>query len=308
VGDLMVRILTLLCCLLPFLVHAEAVPKIEVLKAKEVELTEFTKLTIDIVPDLGTRFVFPFVLDEETNAKTVPFTSNMTSNVFISDRKDGRNTFVVTVALPEGADPSAQYLGNFFVTVAGYNIAVRLRTTNDLRKHVDDINFKLSGAARTRLIDDEIEKRLATLRLEYRRKRDALDAEADLRALSKIGYLALSEPDQTSVHEESSVVLESGEKMILSVSIIKVFGKFTVIPFEFTSKLSEAARVLDVKLFGQTDGLPEQLIDVGLMVVRRVDSGESINGTLATLHPSILDFDSLRVVLSTDKGEVVVQW
>ena len=299
-------LIVLVMLLLPLVVHSEQ--QKEVLKKKNVVLSEFTRLTIDIVPDLGTRFVFPFVLDEQTNARTVPFTSNMTSSVFISDRKDGRNTFVVTVALPEDADPKAQYLSNFFVTVAGYNIAVRLRTTNDLRKHVDDINFVLGDKARTHLIDEEIEKRMAALRLEYQRKSDALNAEVDLRTLSKVGYLAMTEPDTTSIHEEGSVVLESGEKLALLVSVLKKFGKFTVIPFEFTSKLAEDIRVLDVKLFGQNDNGPEQLIDTGLMVTRRVESGETVKGTLSTLYPSLMDFDAVRVVLSTDRGEVAVKW
>jgi len=303
----MFRYFILLAILLhPLAAHSEQ-PK-DGPKKRVVVLSEFTTLTIDIVPDLGTRFVFPFVLDEQTNARTVPFTSNMTSNVFVSDRENGRNTFVVTVALPDGADPQAQYLGNFFVTVAGYNIAVRLRTTNDLLKHVDDIKFKLGDQARTRLIDDEIEKRMATLRLEYQRKSDALSAETDLRALSKIGYLAMTEPDITSIHEVNSVVLDSGEKLELSVSRLKKFGRFTVIPFEFTSKLTEGIRILDVKLFGQNDGGPEQLIETGLMVTRRVESGEAVTGTLSTLYPSLMDFDAVRIVLSTNRGEVAVKW
>jgi len=34
-------------------------------------------LTVEIVPDLGTRFIFPFVLDEQDTY--VPFTLNITN-------------------------------------------------------------------------------------------------------------------------------------------------------------------------------------------------------------------------------------
>ena len=64
-------------------------------RVKHVTLTQETTLVIELVPDLGTRFVFPFVLDEQD--EYVPFTSTITNPAFASIREPGRNSFVVTI-------------------------------------------------------------------------------------------------------------------------------------------------------------------------------------------------------------------
>ena len=47
-----------------------------------------------MVPDLGTRFSFPFILDEQDSY--VPFTLNITNPAFVNGREKGRNYFVIT--------------------------------------------------------------------------------------------------------------------------------------------------------------------------------------------------------------------
>ncbi|HFE37502.1 MAG TPA: hypothetical protein ENK06_03650, partial [Gammaproteobacteria bacterium] len=116
-----------LVLLLPTFVWADAAPKI-----KRIELQAFTQFTLDMVPDLGTRFIFPFVLDEESD--NIPFTLKMTNPVFTHQRVPGRNFFVVELppmSQPNTTNPvSPVYLGNLFINAGGYNITVLLRSSN----------------------------------------------------------------------------------------------------------------------------------------------------------------------------------
>ena len=106
-------------------------------------------------PTLGTRFSFPFILDEQD--AYVPFTLNITNPSFVNTREKGRNYFVITApARAEGT-----MLGNVFVSVAGYEISIELRTTNDLSKQYSDIDFNLTNEAREDLIQQSIAQRTA---------------------------------------------------------------------------------------------------------------------------------------------------
>ena len=66
-------IAALLVCLATSTAHAEP-------RAKTVELHKRTNLVVYVVPDLGVRFTFPFILDEQD--AYVPFTLNITNPAF----------------------------------------------------------------------------------------------------------------------------------------------------------------------------------------------------------------------------------
>ena len=84
--------------------------------SNDVDLKELTTLTLKFYPGMGTRFMFPFVLDKDNDY--VPYTNNNTNDqVFIPiQRQEGRNFFVIAVP-PEHLGKND--VGNMFVTVAG---------------------------------------------------------------------------------------------------------------------------------------------------------------------------------------------
>ncbi|MCP5007563.1 MAG: hypothetical protein GY941_27055, partial [Planctomycetes bacterium] len=133
------RSLLLMFLLIPNIAFSAGNLKV-VPKLKKVELKQFTQLNVQLVADLGTRFIFPFILDEADDL--VPFTLDITNPLFISTRHTGRNSFTVEVDPPAEGGQLPTYLGNMFITAAGYNISVVLSTTNSLKNHVSDYQFE----------------------------------------------------------------------------------------------------------------------------------------------------------------------
>ncbi len=278
-------------------------------KIKRVQMQEFTTLTIDIVPDLGTRLVFPFVLDEQPKEGVVPYTMTLTNSVFQSDRKDGRNVLVLTAPPAKDGGDMSGYLGDLFISVAGYNITARLRTVNDWREHYTDIVFELNDADRQTLVDEEVQRRVQALEAEHQRKIEALDKDIDQRALAKVAYLALQAPDEDRVKEKSRTVLANGDRLILSVDSVLGYDQFSMVPFELEADTMDDVKILDARLFIQAeqDG-PEQMLPASLQIKRRVESGERVQGVIATQRPKLMDYETIKLVVLTDKGQVELTW
>lgn len=276
---------------------------------KHVQLQEFTTLTIDIVPDLGTRLVFPFVLDEQPKEGVVPYTMTLTNKVFKSDRKNGRNVLVLTAPPTKDGGDMSGYLGDLFISVAGYNISARLRTVNDWREHYTDIVFELSEADRQTLIDEEVQRRVQALEVEHQRKIEALDNDIDKRALAKVAYLALQTPDQDRVKEKTRAVLANGDRLILTVDSVMGYDQFSMVPFELEADTMDDLKILDARLFVQAEkDAPEQLLSTSIQIKRRVEPGERVHGVIATERPKLMDYETIKLVVLTDKGQVELAW
>ena len=139
------------------------------LATKTVKLEPLTKLELHLVPDLGTRFVFPFKLDEQS--ETIPFTLKATNPLFQTKREPGRNYFVVSLP-PEGLQPNANglyptYIGNLILNAGGFNITVLLKSTNNIKEHVSDVVFEYGKAEKQKLIDDVLADAIEALEKRY---------------------------------------------------------------------------------------------------------------------------------------------
>lgn len=275
-------------------------------KVREVVLQKHTTLTVEMVPDLGTRFIFPFVLDEQD--EYVPFTLNLTNPAFVSKREPGRNSFVVTIP-PTGARGAPSY-GNLFVTVAGYEITVELRTTTDLNKHYSDVNFELGDGERESLIQKGIAQRTRVLEAEYKKKMDDIEKLADLKAMGRVGVIAQKSPSTRRIKEEQKLTLKNGDTITLFVDRAITYEPYTIFTFEVDSDSNtQGVTVLDAKLFG-VDADSKQLrpIEAAKDVPPRIPPRESVNGVITTMEASLNPKEYLRLVILTDKGEVSAQW
>ena len=93
------RLLIFVICSFSLLAQASARPT-----SQHVPLTEFTRLTLDIVPDYGTQLVFPFVLDD---ALEPALEINNTNKVgFSAAHQEGQNTILVTANTPTAGGPA----------------------------------------------------------------------------------------------------------------------------------------------------------------------------------------------------------
>jgi hypothetical protein len=276
-------------------------------KNRTVVLQKHTAMTVEIVPDLGTRFIFPFVLDEQDDY--VPFTLNITNPSFVSKREPKRNSFVVTIPPTTAGRAPIQY-GSLFVTVAGYEISVELRTTNDLNKHYSDVTFELGAGERENLIQQGIAKRTEALETEYKKKMEDLEKIADLKAIARVGTIALKRPSVKRVKEEARLALSNGDKITLFVDEAITYDPYTIFTVELDSNSNtHGISIVGTKLFGiDPDTKQTRPIESGNEIPQRIEPRESVKGVLTVLASTLNPKELLKLVVQTDKGEVAVQW
>jgi len=287
------------CFLLVIGSIAQAEPKI-----KEVLLHPRTTLSVEIVPDMGTRFSFPFILDEDGGY--VPYTLTLTNATFLNKREAGRNFFVITADKTGGKE----VYGNIFLAVAGYEITVELRTTTNINKHYSDIVFKLTDEDRENLIQKAIAQRTKAMEDEHQRKMDVLEMLADNKAMMKVGRLALSRPQSTSVNEVGELELPNGDAVTLFVDEVVTYDPYDVIVFEIESdSYTQGATVLDVKLFAvNADTGTMRVVTTGNDVPPRVNPGEFVRGSITMMRNELGEKESLKLAVQTDKGPVEAKW
>jgi hypothetical protein len=290
-------IAALLICLATSTAHAEP-------RSKPVELHKRTNLVVYVVPDLGVRFTFPFILDEQDSY--VPFTLNITNPSFEQRREKGRNYFVIT----EKAGSPSNMLGNVFITVAGFEISIELRTTNDLTKHYSDIVFDLTKEAREELIQQGIVQRTLALEQEYKKKFDDLDAAAEQKAIARVGRLALKKPDTKRIKEESRLKLPNGDAVVLFVDQVVDYEPYSIYLFNVAADSdSKGLTIMDARLLS-VDAYTKQArpIDSSKDVPSRVQPNQEVQGAITVLGSSLNPKNLLRLQVVTDKGTVEAEW
>ena len=283
-------------------VHAE--PRIN-----NIDLVRRTLLTVYVVPDLGTRFTFPFILDEQDDH--VPFTLHITNPAFVNVREKGRNYFVITAPVQGVPEPGkGVMLGNVFVTVAGYEITIELRTTTDLGKHYSDIVFVQTAEAREALIQKAIRERTAALETEYKNKFAVLDKTAEYKAVALVGKLALQKPQTTSIKEEAKLKLPGGDAVVLYVANVVRLEGYSIFVFEVEAdSSSKGLTILDARLFSlHPDTKFEQVLDAAKDVPERVQPSKAVRGTMTVLDSAINPAHLLKLKVVTDKGTVEAVW
>ena len=290
-------IAVLMACLAGTAAHAEP-------RAKLVELHKRTNLIVYVVPDLGVRFTFPFILDEQD--AYVPFTLNITNPLFVPEREKGRNYFVIT----EKVGSPSNMLGDVFMTVAGFEISIELRTTNDLSKHYSDIVFDLTKEAREELIQQGIAQRTLALEQEYKKKFEDLDAVAEQKAIARVGRLAIKKPDTKSIKEESRLKLPNGDAVVLYVDQVVDYDPYSIYLFNVAADSdSKGLTIIDAKLF-EINADTKQLrpIDSSKDVPSRVQPNQEVKGTITVIGANLNPKNLLRLQVVTDKGVVEAEW
>lgn len=278
--------------------HAE--PRI-----KHVMLEKHTVLTLAMAPDLGTRFVFPFALDEQD--EYVPFTLAITNPAFEQRREEGRNSFVVTIKPSKDRSP---VISDLFLTVAGYEITVELRTTTDLTQHYTDIVFELGEGVRETLIQQGIRQRTKALEKDYETKLQGIEALAEQKALARVGALALSSPSSKSVKEDATLRMANGDKLTLSVDKIETYGPYALVVWElYNASRSQEIVVQDARLFAvDPKTKQEHAIDGANELPPRVTTRQTVRGVTTVLATQIPKDNYLKFAVNTDKGVVNAQW
>ncbi len=276
-------------------------------KVRSVTLAEFTQITVPIVPDLGTRLVFPFVLDADS--QYVPFTLNATNAAFqVPEPQPGRNAIVVT--LPSDNYSAAQaMLGSVYITVGGYQVTLLLRSTTDVREYVSDINFVLGDKARQDLIETAVERRIEGMKREYEKKERLLGEQAHDMALHRLGSLILREPERGNVYEDNSLDYGTGE-VGLKVTRYVETGPFRAyrLNISYHTAGTTPLPLTGAKLFGRNSQGRSLPVDAVTELPATIKPGQTVNAVLVTDSADIATYDGYEIILGTAEGEVSVAW
>ncbi|MFQ5588171.1 MAG: hypothetical protein ACE5F7_04965 [Nitrospiria bacterium] len=280
-------------------------------KTKRVTLERVTHLVVNIVPDLGVHFIFPFVLDE--NDSTIPFTSVSTNKIFKTDRKPNRNSFVILIDqdhVPEEyrGQNLPQYFGNLFLVAGDYNITIELRITDKLEEHFTEYVFELRKLEEELLIQKVIDHRIAALEAEYQRRLEALDDLAEEKVIHKLGELAAVPPRTKNIKEEQELRLDDGV-IALFVDRALHYGRFVSFVYQIENSTDKLLNVTGIQLFqvnkkehtsGEIHAVQE--LPPRLMADQVFDGVLSIKGS--DLNPE--EYLTMRV--TTNKGEIEATW
>ena len=273
-------------------------------KERSVDLVRRTKLVVYVVPDLGVRFSFPFVLDEQD--AYVPFTLRITNPGFEQAREKGRNYFIVTAR----RDSPPGMLGNLFMNVAGIEISVELRSTNDLSKHHSDVVFKLTEEAREDLIQKSIAQRTAVLDQEHRKRMEEIDALGEQMAIAHVARLATTKPKIKKVKEEGSLKANGGGSITLFVDQAVQYDKYSIYLFDLEGNRDlKDAKILDAKLLEvDADSKMEKPVQSFNQLPKSIRSNEVARGSITVMESAINPKSSFKLEVVTDRGSVVAKW
>ena len=274
----------------------------------DIELKQLTTLVLNFYPGMGTRFTFPFLLDNDDNY--VPYTNdNTNSGVFIPlKRQKGRNFFVITVP-PEHVSGDRD-IGNMFITVAGYQISVEMHSTKTRSDHVSDVRFLMGEKAREDLIQHAIAQRSKALEQSYKDKFNQLDVMTEQRALAKVGMLALTDPTETRIKEEAVLTLSNGDETILFVDLVLDYPGYSIYKFDIENDSSaNHVAVRDAKLFLIDENSGKKIpLDTAKQIPKRIEPRGIATGVLVVDKNRVDDNKQLMLEVLTDGGSVQAVW
>ncbi|MDH5647370.1 MAG: hypothetical protein OEZ01_15275, partial [Candidatus Heimdallarchaeota archaeon] len=237
----MKKVKSLLCVLLLLPAVASAVSLAP--KSRKVDLNEFTKLVVELVPDLGVNIVFPFTLDSSKHKP--PFIQRVTNkNIFnVSENKEiaGQNYITITVNKPADGGfvfDKHTYVGNLFLSVDGYHVSIVLKTTTNIKKHYTDIILMPSDKDRHYLIEKEVEHVRKAQIEEYKKKIEKLDERAVSMALAQVGSILLEKPQKKNIKEELRGKISNGETVTLFVDKLLIYQDYVMMLYEVYNNTS----------------------------------------------------------------------
>ena len=152
-------------------------------KVQQIPLLEQTQFTLKVVPKLGTRLIFPFILDN--SELKPPLNYKLTnSNDFAVARNlatlAGQNVFLITASGGKGA------IGKLYMSIAGYHIAINLVVSGLVDDHISDIYLQLATDDREFLMEREIDRIKKNLSKSYQnriKKKNSIIADTTMAAI-----------------------------------------------------------------------------------------------------------------------------
>ena len=279
--------------------------------SKQVILKENTRIDLDVMPDLGVRLIFPFLLDEPA-LEPAFFYKITNGQVFkippIAELK-GQNSLIVNVAPPASItlQTAKNYIATLYMSVNGYNVTLNLRLTLNAKRHTTDLIFDLSHQARQHLIDKVVERKTAALEKEYKRRYARIDEIAKEHALKHL-HIAVQRPKITRYKETQPILLPGGVRMDLYVDQLHEFRSgFYLLTYEVINRSPKEIHINSTILTATKDDVPST-IDGANKCSKLLRADMALKCVFITQDAGILDTQKLDLTLSTDRGVATISW
>lgn len=287
-------------------------------KIKSVNLKETTVMTLPIMPDSGTRLVFPFKLDNpELNPRLkIKLTNSVGFDV--PDTKDellqlvDQNTMTIT-GLRHQVDPSTGlppvFRGTLYISIGGYNITINLRTSHKPKNQITDVVFKISDADRTHMVEQAIDRHTEMLNKDHAQKLKDIDDRAREFALGYIGEMALKDPDHISFKIEGDLIVGTDRVTTYIEDLISFNDRYFVFVFDLENQTAKDFVVSSWQLSGKMKEGDSYVPVQGQFHCRdNIKSDSDYRCSFSTLDPSIKEFHGYKLKMTADRGEGIVEW
>lgn len=278
---------------------------------KPVELSEFTSLSISVMPDSGTQLIFPFLLDnpELEPALKIVLTNSGGFAVPTSESElktvVKQNTITIT-GLSNPGNPTAIHLGSLFITIGGYNLTIALKTTLNPAEVVTNYVFNIPNDKRDLLVERAVKRYTDEIDKKYRERFERIDIQAREEALKYIGKIAVSEPDSQKISVERNVPI-GDDRLLVYMDETLIYPDFNVLKFSLENYTSLDYILNGITITGKKAGSEKQFSGE-LNCPKKIKSDDKFICTFSTIDKSFSDSDVYRVSISTDRGEGTFEW
>lgn len=305
------RFLPLIGLFLTLVSHAKLpVPKPKIV---EVPLKEYTTMTVEVVPNMGTRLTFPFKLSEQTPEPMIANTNPLLFQVNgVSSGKVPTNTreLVITANAPESLQEAA---GNLFISVGGYQISVALKLKYELKTHLTDYRFKLTDDELNYFIEKAVERRVAAEKKSLAEDRANLEQLAKNEALGYMGIVALNRPEVDGFATTRDVKLENGDEFEIYLEELQNYSnEYFMLTFELEHEglktlALNSYRLGYYKSRSDETGV-EWLEPIHVTCPDRLMPEDTVRCAIVTTDADVLKNKKLELRVQTSEGEMVALW
>lgn len=278
---------------------------------KHVELKEFTNLTLNIMPHVGTQLIFPFMLDDPllTPQIKIDLTNKTGFTVPASERSNetilvNQNTITIV-----GNPTDNPQLGTLFVNIGGYNISIALRSVFSSSEISPSVIFDISENERNHLITHTVERYKKALKAEHDLAMARVDEQARNMALAFVGEVSLSYPRVKKFVSETKIQLDEG-RMIFFADRMNQYDNFSVLAFEIDNPNNHDLRVDNIEF----KGFEDKKDDIGKAIRGKflcpeiIKRGVVAKCSFTTTSPLMQSANRLEISITTDIGTGIATW
>ncbi|MDI9347369.1 MAG: hypothetical protein QM538_02580 [Methylacidiphilales bacterium] len=262
---------------------------------KDVQLQEYTNLTITIAPLLGTRLSFPVILDNAD--ATIPFTLDLTNaGLFQITRHEGRNYFLISAP----ASIAQENQGSLFIQVAGKFIAIRLAIGSP-EQHIDEIRFNFTPEESNHLIQLVINKELQKIQKEYQSLSDSLKSTHCQEAQDLVALLV-----SKTITKDNIFLRKTFNQGVALIDYLALIGNDKHLALAFI--LNQPSPIQHLKLRGMSIEGNDELLSKSFACQDTLDNNE-IHCSIALKHNFTLEqFPVLFLTVSTNNSNSEIPW